>query len=208
MEEQLSIPQKRPFKKVFQFKIALLYTKPPVWRRILVPESYTFYDLHVAIQNAMGWTDSHLHCFEKRGFKTKPWQYSLKVDCPYMAEEFEQEENTLYTTETPVSQFFKKAKDRMIYVYDFGDSWEHEVILEKILLKEKGVKYPKCLAGKLACPLEDCGSIPGYYMCIETLKDRKDKELLGWIGDWNPEDFAPQDVVFEDPRKRFLESWE
>lgn len=202
-----SIPRKRPFKNVFQFKITLLDTKPAVWRRVVVPGSYTFYDLHVAIQNAMGWTDSHLHCFEKRDSKVNRWEYSIKVDCPYAAEEFRQEENTVYTTETPIKKFFKKAKDSMVYIYDFGDGWEHEVILEKIFPKEIKVKYPVCLDGKLACPLDNCGSIPGYYACIQTFKDRKDKELLEWMGDWNPEYFVPQDVIFEDTRKRFLESW-
>ena len=197
MEMDFTIPKKRPFKNVFQFKITLLDTKPAVWRRVVVPESYTFYDLHVAIQNAMGWTDSHLHCFEKRDSMTKHWEYSVKVDCPYAAEELEKEENTVYTTETPITQFFKKAKDGMIYIY-----------LEKIFPRDMKVKYPVCLGGKLACPPDDCGSIPGYYICIQTFKDQKDKELLEWMGDWNPEYFTPQDITFEDPRKRFLESWE
>src|SRR3990167_8412743 len=109
MEIEFTIPQNRPFKDVFQFKITLLDTKPPVWRRILVPASYTFYDLHVAIQNAIGWTDSHLHCFEKRDPKTRRWEYSVKIDCPYGDKEYEQEENTFFSTETPITQFFKKA---------------------------------------------------------------------------------------------------
>jgi len=208
MEMHFTIPKKRPFKNVLQFKITLLNTRPAVWRRVTVPESYTFYDLHVAIQNAMGWTDSHLHCFEKRDSQASRWEYSVKVDCPYATEEFGQEENTIYTTEAPIKQFFKKAKDSMVYIYDFGDNWEHEVILEKIFPREMNVKYPICLDGKLACPLDDCGSIPGYYACMQTFKDQKDKELLEWMGDWNPEYFAPQDVIFENPRKRFLESWE
>lgn len=207
MELEFSIPKKRPFKNVFQFKITLLGTKPPVWRRILVPGSYTFYDLHVAIQDAMGWTDSHLYCFEKRDIKGKPWDYSVKVDCPYGVDEVFEEENTLYVTETPITQFFKKMGDKMIYIYDFGDNWNHEVLLEKILPKETNVKYPLCLGGKLACPPEDCGSIPGYYDCIKAVKDHKNKELLEWIGDWGPEYFDPKDVVFDDPEKRFLESW-
>jgi len=131
MKMEFSIPQKRSFKRIFQFKITLLDTKPPAWRRIQVPESYTFYDLHVAIQNAMGWTDSHLHCFEKRKPGARTWEHSVRVDSPYGAGEFEEEENPLYTTETPIAKFFKKAKDKMIYVYDFGDGWQHEVILEK-----------------------------------------------------------------------------
>jgi len=207
MELEFTIPKKRPFKNVFRFKITLLHTKPPVWRRILVPESYTFYDLHVAIQNSMGWTDSHLHHFEKRDVKGKPWEHSVLIDCPYGAEEYEQEENTLYVTETYITQFFKKVGDKIIYTYDFGDNWEHEVLLEKILPREANIKYPVCLDGKLSCPPEDCGSIPGFYDCIKTFKDHKDKERLEWMGDWEPEYFKPGDIIFEDPRERFLESW-
>lgn len=208
MEMQFTIPKKRPFKDVFQFKVTLLHTKPPVWRRIAVPASYTFYDLHVAIQNAMGWTDSHLHRFEKRDIKGRPWEHSILIDCPYAAEEYEQEENTLYVTETPIAHVFKRKGDKMVYTYDFGDNWEHEVVLEKVFPKERTVKYPVCFDGKLSCPPEDCGSIPGYYDCIQALKDHKNKELLDWIGDWDPEYFNPRDVNFDDPRERFLESWE
>jgi len=71
MELEFTIPRKRPYKNVYQFKITLLDTKPSVWRRIQVPESCTFYDLHIAIQDAMGWKDSHLHCFEKRDQKAR-----------------------------------------------------------------------------------------------------------------------------------------
>lgn len=95
----------------------------------------------------------------------------------------------------------------MIYVYDFSDNWEHEIILEKILPKEVRVKYPICLEGKLACPPEDCGSIPGYYHGIETLKDKEDKDFLEWLGDWDPNYFDPKEVVFSDPKKSFNGSW-
>lgn len=207
MDLTFTIPTKRSYKNVYQFKITLLGTKPPVWRRIVVPESYTFYDLHVAIQNAMGWTDSHLHCFEKRNSRIRYGDYLVKIDCPYAVEEIPEGDRGLYSTETPLKEFFKKINDKIFYMYDFGDNWEHEVILEKILAKDQKEKYPICLAGKLTCPPEDCGSIPGYYNCIKTFEDKKDEELLEWLGDWTPENFDPKDVVFENPRKRFLESW-
>lgn len=208
MDLEFTIPKKRPFSNVYQLKITLCDTKPAVWRRILVPESYTFYDLHVAIQNAMGWTDSHLHCFEKRDFGNKRYNRPLLViDCPYSVEEFKRELPTLYVTETPITHILKEEKDNIIYVYDFGDNWEHDVVLEKIYAKESSKKYPICLDGALACPPEDCGSTPGYYQCIQTLKDNKDKELLEWMGDWDPQRFDPKNVVFENPRKRFLQSW-
>jgi hypothetical protein len=96
----------------------------------------------------------------------------------------------------------------MIYVYDFGDNWEHEVVLEKIIPRQKGMSYPICIDGKLACPPEDCESIPGYYHCIETIRNREDKELLEWIGDWKPDRLNPKEIVFVDPKKRFEESWD
>lgn len=208
MELTFTIPKKQPFTRVYQFKITLLETKPFVWRRILVPESYTFYDLHVAVQDAMGWTDSHLHCFEKRNSKIRYGDFEVRIDCTYATEEYEQEGITVYDTETPITDYFKKPPDKLFYTYDFGDNWEHEIILEKIILKDSKERYPICLDGKLSCPPEDCGSIPGYYRCMQTLKEKKDKELLDWIGDWDPYYFDPKEVVFQNPRKRFLESME
>lgn len=206
VELTFTIPRKRPFSKVYKFKITLLGTKPPVWRRILVPENYTFYDLHVAVQGAMGWTDSHLHCFEKRNSRFRYGDFEVRIDCTYATGEYEQEGNIVYDTETSIIKYFKKPNDKLFYTYDFGDNWEHEVVLEDILPKEAKQRYPTCLNGKLACPPEDCGSIPGYYRCIKTLKDKKDKELLEWIGEWDPYYFNPKDAFFENPRKRFLET--
>lgn len=209
MDLEFTIPKKRPFSNVYQLKITLYNTKSAVWRRILVPESYTFYDLHVAIQNAMGWTDSHLHCFEKREFGNKKYNRPLLViDCPYSVEEYKRELPTLYVTETPITYIFKEEKDSITYVYDFGDSWEHDIVLEKILAKDSKQKYPVCLDGRLACPPEDCGSIPGYYECIQASQGKGDKEIREWIGDWDPKHFDPKEIVFENPRKRFLETME
>lgn len=151
----------------------------------------------------MGWTDSHLHCFDT---KQKYDPASINIDCPF-GEPFEEKENPLYTTEVPITDFLKNKGDKIFYTYDFGDNWHHQILLEEIFAKDYKKKYPICMAGKLACPPEDCGSIPGYYDCIQTFKDRKDKELLYWLGDWNPEHFDPKDVVFDNPKKRFLESW-
>lgn len=207
MVRDFSIPKKPPYKNVYQFKIILRYTKPPVWRRIQVPESYTFYDLHVAIQDAMGWTDSHLHNFTNKSSRDRDWKTpEILIDCPYSVDEFMIEESSFYTTEVPLKQFFKKKDDKMYYTYDFGDNWEHEIILEKILPKQQGLNYPICIDGRLGCPLEDCGGIPGYYDCIKALKGNN-QDLLDWIDDeWDPDYFDPEEVIFQNPRKRFLES--
>ena len=113
MELEFTIPIKRPFKNIYQFKITLLDTKPSVWRRIQVPESYTFYDLHIAIQDAMGWKDSHLHCFEKRDPKAR-WGYLEKVDCPYAAEEIREEKLPLFTTNFSFKIFQKGERQNVL----------------------------------------------------------------------------------------------
>jgi hypothetical protein len=196
----LTLPVRRPFKNVFQFKITLLETDPPVWRRIQVPESFSFYDLHVAIQDAMGWMDYHLHMFEIEGAGREGNR--VRIDCPFGDIEFVPEDYYL-TTEVLLNRFFKKENDRALYTYDFGDSWEHDILLEKIVPREPRKKYPVCLDGRLACPPEDCGSVDGYYRCIEALKNRDNSDgLLDWLGNWRSDKFNPKKVVFENPRKR------
>ncbi len=127
------------------------------------------------------------------------------------------DDDWLITTEVPIKHYLKNPSDRAIYLYDYGDSWEMSVNLEKILPKTKNTTYPVYLDGKLAAPPEDCGSIPGYYQCIEVfeaadeLEKRPDteeneelRERLDWLGDWNPYMFDPKRIHFESPRDRFI----
>jgi hypothetical protein len=196
---------KTPFQNVYQFKIVLNNTKPIVYRVIQVPEYYSFYDLHVAIQDALGWMDYHLH-----GFQVKTEQYIACIDCPQ-----EQEESNVVQfghkhflgTETQIKDFLN-AGDSFEYTYDFGDNWRHKLTLEKILPKENNKVYPVCLSGKRACPPEDCGSLPGYEDCIAAVKTKNNAELLEWLGDWNPDEFNPEDVYFRDPQDALVDALE
>ena len=111
-------------------------------------------------------------------------------------------------------KFFKKEKDSAIYDYDFGDGWRHEVLLEDIVLKKEGLKYPACLAGQRACPPDDCGGLGGYADCVKAAagkvipdEDDERRRLLTWLNGWTPEKFNPKDVVFENPMRRFLDSF-
>lgn len=199
--EKITLPKKSPYETIFRFKLTLRDTAPPIWRRIEVPGSYAFYDLHVAFQNVMDWQDCHLHCFdiedkrEKRGF--------IRIECPWMEREYEGDD-WLVTTEVPLKSFFDKGRDRALYCYDYGDGWEIEVGLEGIFPKEKGNKYPICLDGDLSGPPEDCGGTPGHYRCIDALINNDDSDgLLTWLGDWRPDNFDPNKVEFEDPRIHF-----
>jgi hypothetical protein len=147
----------------------------------------------------MGWLDYHLHMFEVRDKEIR--EEYIRIECPFSEPDFE--EKLILTTEVPIKSFFQKAKDRALYTYDYGDGWQHDVILEKVLPKEPGKIYPVCLDGELSGPPEDCGGIPGYYECIRALEKEDDSEgLLTWLGSWRPDNFNPQRVVFENPRSR------
>ena len=190
---------KKAFDKIYQFKILLNRSKPPIWRRIQVPETYTFWDLHVAIQDSFGWLDYHLHEFEILSPKL-----DLVVNIGFPNDEYGEEIFTNW--EEKIIDYFSMENKRSLYTYDFGDNWEHIITLEKILPRNKEVKYPICIKGKRACPPEDCGGIWGYEELLAILQDpnhEEYKETLEWVGnDFNPEYFNKDEINFEDPRKR------
>lgn len=190
---------KKKFNQVYQFKITLKGTKPPMWRRIQVPETYTFWDLHVAIQNAMGWEDYHLHEFEMIDLSTG-FERNIGIPDEYFDSE------VLQGWKQKIADYFSMENPKADYTYDFGDDWEHNIQLEKILPREKGVNYPICIKGKRACPPEDCGGVWGYEELLEAIKDPKHKEheeMLEWVSDeFDPEYFDIEEVVFDDPNKR------
>jgi len=192
---------KKKYDQVYQFKITLKGTKPPIWRRIQVPETYTFWDLHVAIQDAMGWDDYHLHEFI---FTLPITKIEAHIGIPM---EDDLDETMLPGWEINISDFFSLENPKGDYCYDFGDGWQHDIILEEILPRETGVIYPKCVDGKHACPPEDCGGIGGYVEFLEVIGDpanERHEDMLDWVGgSFDPEDFNPSEVKFDDPAKRF-----
>ena len=193
---------KKKFDHVFQFKITLIGSKPPIWRRIQVPATYTFWDLHVAIQDAMGWLDYHLHSFEMMEPK-----HGQKVTIGIPSEDdIDYGWEVLAGWRQKISNYFSIENKVADYVYDFGDNWVHRILLEKILPRDENTNYPLCVKGKRACPPEDCGGVWGYEELLETIKDPKHeehKEMLEWIGkEFNPEHFDVKEVRFDDPGKR------
>ena len=194
---------KKKYDQVYQFKITLKGTKPPIWRRILVPETYTFWDLHVAIQDAMGWDDYHLHEFTLLSPKTGR---KVKIGIP-SDEDADFGWEVLAEWNQKIAHYFSLDNSKADYVYDFGDGWEHSIKLEKILPRETGVAYPRCIGGKRACPPEDCGGIGGYAEFLEAIGDPANElheDMLDWVGgSFDPDDFDPNDVEFEDPDSRF-----
>jgi len=198
-------------KKIYQFKVALRGIKPMIWRRVQVPVGSTFGDLHYAINNAMGWSDTHLHEFTV--INPKYCEEELigtpDDDNPF-ADRVREEHKTKIKPYLPANKKFE-------YLYDFGDGWEHIVTFEGEFVAQPDVKYPKCIAGKRACPPEDVGGTWGYERVVELLAARNkmqqgdpaaatlsedDKSLLEWLNpDYDPEWFDPEEAFFyeEDP---------
>jgi hypothetical protein len=163
-----------PTEKVYQLKISLKGAKPPIWRRVLVSSGIELEALHDIIQSVFGWTNSHLHQFIKGRtcYEPNPEESWGMMDC-------ESSHNIR------LQSLLRKEKDKIEYEYDFGDSWKHEVLLEKVMKAEPDQELPICIKGMRACPPEDCGGLWGYYHMLETLDgpkcDEKDR-LLDWLG--------------------------
>ena len=185
--------------QAFQFLVELRGIEPKIWRRIHVPTDYNFWDLHVAVQDAMGWQDYHLHHFEIKG---KGKRKAVNVGIP----DFDGI-GDLPEWEIAVIAYFNALGVEAMYEYDYGDSWLHTVKLEGYMFKEKGTKYPICIDGKNACPPEDCGGVDGYYNVIEVLSDpghHDHEDMRTWTGkDWDPKRFDPDKVRFDNPYKRW-----
>lgn len=168
-------------KRVLRIKVTLLDTHPPVWRRAEVTDDITFAHLHDVLQRLMGWTDSHLHMFRVAG---------RNIGVPDAGSDVEDEKRIRLRD-------VADGVDRFQYDYDFGDDWQHEVIIEEIFASEKESRYPRCVAGKRACPPEDCGGVQGYAELIVALADPESsgyEEMREWAGDWEAERFDVHEV--------------
>lgn len=154
---------------VYQMKVTLKGVKPPIWRRIQVKGDVTLKAFHRTIQLVMGWCGGHLHEFDIRGMS-----YGDPMDGPIEDEK-----------KFRLNKFNLGEKEKFFYVYDFGDNWQHEILVEKILPIDTGVQYPVCLQGKRSCPPDDCGGSWGYMELLDVLKDPNHpeyEESKTWVG--------------------------
>lgn len=185
------------------FRVSLLDIKPDIWREIEVPATYSFWDLHVAVQDAMGWLDCHLHMFRVPDPETGEIG---EIGIPD-EDGFLDGPPTSPGWEIAIADYFIKPGDQASYEYDFGDGWEHQVSLERISESKKGMKYPKCLNGKRACPPEDCGGVWGYEQLLGIISNPEHEEhetMMEWLGgEFDPENFDAESVVFDNPKKRW-----
>ena len=194
--------------QALQFLVVLTKTNPLIWRRIQVPETYSFWDLHVAIQDAMGWQDYHLHEFRLLHPKGETLD-RLGIPDP----EFPDERQCAADWEVLISEYFNWETLADVppatYVYDFGDEWHHLVTFEEIL-PGRSAPYPRCVAGARACPPEDCGGVHGFAEFLEAIgnpKHAQHSQLVQWSGGaYDPEVFEPRRVVF-DPHERWKKAF-
>jgi hypothetical protein len=156
---------------IYQFKVTLKDSNPLVWRRVQVPD-LTLGELHEVLQVVMGWQDSHMHQFVVGG------KYYGRSE-PGNDLEIDDEDGVL------LSHILTGKEPRIVYEYEVGDNWQHDLILEKTLEPKPGIKYPLCLEGERACPPEDCGGVWGYADFLEAIGDPKHpehREMKAWIG--------------------------
>lgn len=174
-------------KLVYQLKVTLRGSSPPIWRRVQVPADLTLDRLHRVLQVVMGWTDSHLHQFQvgETYFGTPNPEFSFEV----------KNEKRIR-----LSEVLRRPKARMVYEYDFGDGWEHDVVLEAAVPATPRGRYPLVLAGKRRCPPEDVGGIGGYYHFLEAMGDPNHPEHRDmkewWDAPFDPEEFDVKEINF------------
>lgn len=183
----------KQMRSIYQLKITLRGSKPPIWRRILVIDSTKLDDLHEIFQVVMGWENYHMHQF----CHGEIFYGVLNEDFDDFGIELKDE------SKYRLSQLLTAEKSSMVYEYDFGDGWEHQIVLEKILPFDSTLQLPLCIKGKRACPPEDCGGIWGYEDLLKILKDKKHPDhenMQEWIGGSFDSEYFDLDEINEQLR--------
>lgn len=160
-----------------QLKIQLQgITKPPVWRKIRVPGSYSLHQLHEVIQVAFGWGNYHLYQFSEKGYLSRE-RYGILDEIDYTDPELKD------SLTISCEAIFTHIGQKYTYIYDFGDDWTHKITIEDII--DAKTICPELISGKGACPPEDCGGPQGYARILEILHNPKDSEyndIREWLG--------------------------
>ena len=168
--------------RLYQFRIALNESEPPIWRRIQV-KNCTLEKVHEHVQLAMGWKNEHLHRFRIND--------EIYGDAKLLDDGFEDQYEFIDSTVTKIGDVVPRSgkRFRFEYEYDFGDGWVHEVLFEGCLAATDGQKYPICVEGERACPPEDVGGLDGYNEYLKIIGDPKHEqhdEMLEWRGKFDP----------------------
>ena len=163
-------------------------TKPPIWRKIKINQNTTFEDFHYIIQIAFGWEDEHLYQFSPKGWNS----YPVLIAETYMESDDLNDFSDPKTfpngerydvAKIKLKDYFKKLKQKMIYIYDFGDDWEHQI--ELVEITDEVLLHPMCISGKGSDLEEDCGGIWGFYNMVDAINNPKHpehKDFMEWLG--------------------------
>ncbi len=186
---------------ISQFRVELLKAPYPIWREILIAAEYSFWDLHVALQDALGWTDSHLHAFEIARADMRPIEIGIPTDDLMI-----DQEPVLEGWNEQLTHYFVDPGEHARYRYDFGDDWTHALVFQGASPRPSGLRLPKCLAGAGRCPPEDVGGMSGFEEFLTVMKTRshpESAEMIAWYGGvFEPTGFSPKHVKFDNPKKR------
>lgn len=173
-------------KNAYQVKISLDGIKPPIWRRVLVEDDISLDEFHEIILSTMGWDGYHLY-----DFRIGNLSYQVPHEDDFGMGDADSEQTLL-------SDIVYKEKQQFKYTYDFGDNWQHTIIIEKILPFDNNQDHPVCIKGKRNCPPEDCGGIWGYQEFLKAINDKnhpEHKEQLEWAGgEFDPEEFDLDEI--------------
>ncbi|PZG41762.1 hypothetical protein C1I98_20825 [Spongiactinospora gelatinilytica] len=164
---------------IHRIKVSLDGIRPPIWRRLEVPSAITLRDLHEVVQLAFGWEDYHMWVFESPLGRHGVTDPELK-----MAD----------ASTVLLHEVVPAVGDRFQYTYDFGDNWKHTIQVQAVAPAAPDIAYPRCLAGRRACPPEDCGGAWGYGYLLEIIADPnhdEHRERLRWLGLTSAGSFDP-----------------
>lgn len=177
---------KKPGDQLYKLKVKLVEAPMPIWRRLVIRAGCRLNLVHHILQITMGWTNSHLYEFK---FADRRFGDLATAD-----DDDEVEDSSKFS----LDQLLKKPGQKLVYNYDFGDCWEHDIELEEIMPADDIGGVARCLAGKRACPPEDVGGVPGYARFLEIIEDPEHperKEMLTWIGsEFDPDSFDARQV--------------
>lgn len=178
-------------KTFYRLKVSLLNTKPVIYRRIIVSADTSFFDFHHILQIAMGWQNYHLFEFVIN-------DYIIGIPQGAFGEEDGLSETVIDADTINIGEAITDQKDIIRYVYDFGDNWEHEIIIEEIITEDDSIKAPICTDGDLSCPPENCGGPEGFVQLFAIIKDSQHPEyqnMLDWLDEnYNQEGFDIEQV--------------
>jgi hypothetical protein len=188
--------------KYLIIKINIKDIDPPIWRELIIKDDISFQKLHETIQLSFGWTNSHL------------WQFEIdnRIIVSPQDPDFEDEERDI-SVENSISELFYVKGQKISYIYDMGDYWEHEIELKKKLNKNEHPQCPYCVNGKRNCPPEDCGGVPGYEELREVLSDTSHPEYedrvewLGEIYDFEYFDLKEINAMLKNPEKYLMDDF-